>query len=143
MQVTLDLAEKLPPIELDGDQFKQVFYNLLRNAYQALAGEDGSIVVRSSFNEYEIDITIEDDGSGISPELMGALFEPYRSTKQSGTGLGLLIVRRIVREHGGEIEVESEEDVGTRITLHLPRGPKAMRLLEQSDDSATIEVETT
>jgi len=142
VQVTLDLAEKLPVIEVDGDQFKQVFYNLLHNAYQALEGEDGSIVVRSRFNDYEVDITIEDDGSGISPELMGALFEPYRSTKQSGTGLGLLIVRRIVREHGGEIAIESEEGVGTRITLHLPRGAKTMRLLEQTDDPTTIEVET-
>ena len=143
VSVTLDLAEKLPSLDLDGDQFKQVFYNLLRNAYQSLEGDGGAIAIRSRFNDYEIDITIEDDGSGISPELMGALFEPYRSTKQSGTGLGLLIVRRIVREHGGEIEIESEEDVGTRVTLHLPRGPKSMRLLEQADDSTTIEIETT
>ena len=143
VRVTLDLAEFLPTLDLDGDQFKQVFYNLLRNAYQALEGDGGSIIVRSRFNDYEIDLTIEDNGSGIAPELMGSLFEPYRSTKQSGTGLGLLIVRRIVREHGGEIEIESEETVGTRITLHLPRGPKSMRLLEQSDNSTTIEVETT
>ena len=79
---------------------------------------------------------------GISPEHMGALFEPFHSSKRSGTGLGLLIVRRIVREHGGEIEVQSEEGVGTRITLHLPRGHKELRLLGHNDQAPAIEVET-
>ncbi len=87
-------------------------------------------------------MVVEDTGTGIPPELMGALFEPYRTTKESGTGLGLLIVRRIVREHGGEIEIQSEEGLGTRVTLHLPRGPKEMRLLGHSEEKPTIEVET-
>ena len=78
----------------------------------------------------EIVIGIEDNGSGISPEIMGSLFEPFRSGRKSGTGLGLLIVRRIVREHGGEIEVESEEERGTRISLFFPRAEKRVRLLE-------------
>jgi signal transduction histidine kinase len=60
---------------------------------------------------------------------MGTLFEPYRTTKSSGNGLGLLIVRRIVREHGGEISIESEEHKGTRVTIHLPRGERPVRLL--------------
>ena len=61
---------------------------------------------------------------------MGSLFEPYRTTKQSGTGLGLLIVRRVVREHGGEIEIQSEPGSGTKVLIHLPRGPRPVRLLE-------------
>lgn len=129
ISVELQLDEDLPQLSLDPCQFQQVFYNLLRNAYQALTGEDGRILIRSRHTDYEVELSIEDNGTGISPEHMGAIFEPYRTTKSSGTGLGLLIVRRIVREHGGEISIESEEGEGTRVTIHLPRDEKAVRLL--------------
>jgi PAS domain S-box-containing protein len=127
--VEMDLAESMPPMSIDGGQFQQVFYNLIRNAYQALPSKDGRIRIRTRFNEYEAVIAIEDNGSGISPEHMGAIFEPYHTTKSSGSGLGLLIVRRIIREHGGEISIESEEGQGTRIVIHLPRGERSVRLL--------------
>jgi two-component system, sporulation sensor kinase E len=127
--VELHFAEAMPALAIDGGQFQQVFYNLIRNAYQALPATEGRIVIRTRFNEYEVVITIEDNGTGISPEHMGALFEPYLTTKPSGSGLGLLIVRRIVREHGGEISVESEEDTGTRVVIHLPRSERGVRLL--------------
>lgn len=131
--VELDLAEGFPAMELDSTQFQQVFYNLVRNAYQAMPSGNGRIKISTSFNDYECRISIADTGKGIDPEQMGSLFEPYQTTKESGTGLGLLIVRRVVREHGGEIEVESEPDVGTTILIHLPRGPKPVRLLESTD----------
>ncbi len=127
--VELDLAETLPPAEVDGGQFQQVFYNLLRNAYQALPATGGHIAIRSRANDFEYIISIEDNGFGISPEHMGAIFEPYRTTKSSGSGLGLLIVRRIIREHGGEIAIESREGQGTRVIIHLPRAERAVRLL--------------
>lgn len=129
IRVELDLAASLPPAEVDGGQFQQVFYNLLRNAYQALPAEDGRLTIRSRVNDYEYVISIEDNGIGISPEHMGAIFEPYRTTKSSGSGLGLLIVRRIVREHGGEIAIESREGEGTRVIIHLPRAERTVRLL--------------
>lgn len=129
ISVELQLDEQLPQLSLDPGQFQQVFYNLLRNAFQALTGEDGRILIRSRHTDYEVELSIEDNGTGISPEHMGAIFEPYRTTKSSGTGLGLLIVRRIVREHGGEISIESEEGEGTRVTIHLPRDEKTVRLL--------------
>jgi len=129
IRVELDLAEGMPQAEIDGGQFQQVFYNLLRNAYQALPANNGRIAIRSRFNDYEYVITIDDNGSGISPEHMGAIFEPYRTTKSSGSGLGLLIVRRIIREHGGEIAIESEESRGTRVIIHLPRTERTVRLL--------------
>lgn len=137
--VELQLAEDLPPLEIDQGQFQQVFYNLLRNAYQALSGEDGRIILRSRSTEYEIELSIEDNGSGISPEHMGAIFEPYRTTKSSGSGLGLLIVRRIVREHGGEISIESEEGLGTKVTIHLPRHHRNVRLLEAPEPVIDLE----
>ncbi len=129
ISVELDLADVLPPTVIDGGQFQQVFYNLIRNAYQALPGENGRITIRTRVNDFEYVISIEDNGSGISPEHMGAIFEPYRTTKPSGSGLGLLIVRRIVREHGGEIAIESEEHQGTRVIIHLPRAERTVRLL--------------
>lgn len=127
--VELDLAEVLPPANIDPGQFQQVFYNLIRNAYQALPGNHGRITIRTGSNDYEFTISIADNGTGISPEHMGSLFEPYRTTKTSGSGLGLLIVRRIIREHGGEIEIDSKENAGTRILIHLPRGERSPRLL--------------
>jgi PAS domain S-box-containing protein len=133
IEVDLDLAAAMPPAMIDAGQFQQVFYNLIRNAYQALPPDDGRLVVRSQFNDYEYAISIEDNGSGISPEIMGAIFEPYRTTKPTGSGLGLLIVRRIVREHGGEIEIESEEGRGTRVIIHLPRAERTVRLLGTPD----------
>ena len=128
--VELDLADDFPRMELDAGQFQQVFYNLLRNAFQAIGGGGGVIRLAARANDFEATVSIEDNGTGIPHEQMGSLFEPYRTTKENGTGLGLLIVRRVVREHGGEIEIQSEPGAGTRILIHLPRGPKPVRLLE-------------
>lgn len=127
--VELDFAESMPGLMLDTGQFQQVFYNLIRNAYQALGSLDGRIRIGTRVNDFEVSVTIEDNGTGISPEHMGAIFEPYQTTKSAGSGLGLLIVRRIVREHGGELSIESEEGVGTRVLIHLPRGERTVRLL--------------
>ena len=136
--VELKLEENLPLLELDPGQFQQVFYNLLRNAYQALS-DDGRITLSSRSTDYEVELSIQDNGTGISPEHMGAIFEPYRTTKSSGSGLGLLIVRRIVREHGGEISIESEEGEGTRVTIHLPRQQKNLRFLEAPEPVIDLE----
>ena len=127
--VNLDLSESLPAAQIDPDQFQQVFYNLLRNAYQAISGQDGSIDIRTRSTETDFLISISDNGTGIPPENMGSLFEPYRTTKTSGTGLGLLIVRRIIREHGGEIEIKSQPEQGTSILIHLPHTAPSPRLL--------------
>lgn len=137
--VELEIAPDFPAMDLDAGQFQQAFYNLLRNAYQAVSGTGGRLGVSMAFNDYEATVAIEDNGSGISPEQMGSLFEPFRTTKQSGTGLGLLIVRRVVREHGGEIEIHSEPGAGTRIQIHLPRGPKPVRLLEMQEHVIDID----
>ena len=140
ISVQLDIGEDFPAMDADAGQFQQVFYNLLRNAFQAIGGKGGLIKISARANDFEATITIEDNGTGISPEHMGSLFEPYRTTKQSGSGLGLLIVRRVVREHGGEIEIQSEPGSGTRVLIHLPRGPKPVRLLESHDRVIDVEV---
>lgn len=135
--VKLDLVAQLPSLELDPTQIKQALYNVIRNAYQAVDQDSGEILIQSTVTDYEVRLSISDNGNGISPEAMGAMFEPFRTTKADGTGLGMLIVRRILREHGGELEVESEEEVGTKVTLYFPRNDKRVRLLE---DCAPIDV---
>lgn len=138
--VQLDLAAGMPPAMIDPGQFQQAFYNLIRNAYQAVPCDAGRITLRTRVNDYEYVISIEDNGTGISPEHMGAIFEPYRTTKSSGSGLGLLIVRRIIREHGGEIAIESEENQGTRVLIHLPRAERSVRLLGAPDEDRVIDL---
>lgn len=139
ISVVLDLGADLPLLDLDPVQMQQVFHNVLRNAAQAISNDvDGCISVSMHSNDYEVQVLISDNGIGISPEQMGTMFEPYRSTKEGGTGLGLLIVRRIIREHGGEMEIESREGSGTRVSLFLPLAVKKARLLPEPD--AVIEL---
>lgn len=127
--VELDLSEKLPAAIIDPDQFQQVFYNLIRNAFQAISGDSGIIEIRTRSTNTDFLIAISDNGTGIPAEHMGSLFEPYRTTKSSGTGLGLLIVRRIIREHGGEIEIQSQPYEGTTVLIHMPHTAPSPRLL--------------
>lgn len=127
--VEMDLAPGLPKAEVDRDQLKQAFYNLIKNAVQAMRA-GGILHIRSWWDDAYVSVTFADTGGGISPENMSKLFRPYYTTKAGGSGLGLLIVRRIVREHGGEIEIESNEGKGVQVTVHLPHGDKRVRLLE-------------
>jgi signal transduction histidine kinase len=78
-------------------------------------------------------LSFEDTGKGISPEQMGKLFQPFSTTRATGTGLGLLIVRRIIREHGGEIDIESRAGLGTRVSIWLPLVERKVRLLGEGE----------
>ena len=126
--VEIDLDRALPQVEVDRDQLKQAFFNIIKNAFQAMK-TGGILHIRSWQDQLYVSVSFNDTGGGISPENMSKLFQPYFTTKSSGSGLGLLIVRRIVREHGGEIEIESNEGKGVRVTIHLPYGDKRVRML--------------
>jgi PAS domain S-box-containing protein len=138
--VELDLADSLPLAFIDPGQFQQVFYNLIRNAYQAIPADKGRVTIRTRVNDFEYMISIEDNGTGIPPEHMGALFEPYRTTKSTGSGLGLLIVRRIIREHGGVIAIESEANQGTRVLINFPHQERPVRLLGAPEPDPVIDL---
>ena len=131
----LQLHEALPLLRLDPNQLKQAFYNLIKNAVQAM-GTGGSLTIRSDLSEYDAVISFEDTGRGMSPETVAAMHDAWFTTRKTGVGLGMLIVRRIVREHGGELSIESSEGKGTRVTLTLPRGPRPVRFLESGDAPA-------
>ena len=130
--VEQELRSDLPPLQIDRDQMKQAFYNVIKNSLQAMK-RGGTLRIHSNRDDTHVLISFIDTGSGMSAENLGRVFEPYFTTKPSGTGLGLLIVRRIVREHGGELSIESSEGKGLTLTIRLPYIDKRVRMLEAGD----------
>jgi len=128
IHVVLDLPGALPPVALDRDQMEQVFFNLVKNALEAMK-DGGVLTVQLEADDDVVTASFRDSGTGMPPDAVAALFEPYRTTKRQGTGLGLMLSRRIVRAHGGEIDVESKEGEGTKFTVRLPRLEKRVRRL--------------
>jgi signal transduction histidine kinase len=127
--VEQELRSDLPMLHLDRDQMKQAFYNVIKNSFEAMKRR-GILRIRTDMDESHVLIRFTDTGGGISAENLSHVFEPYFTTKPSGTGLGLLIVRRIVREHGGELSMESSEGKGLTLTIRLPYIDKRVRMLE-------------
>ncbi|MEX6502745.1 sensor histidine kinase [Pseudomonas zhanjiangensis] len=117
--IQLDLGE-LPKLAGFPAKLSQAFYNLLDNALKAV-GEDGHIRVTSRDTRHAVEITIEDDGCGISEENLGRVFDPFFTTRDvgSGTGLGLCVTRDILAAHQGEIRLSSQVGLGTRATLRF------------------------
>ena len=132
--VEVELDKNLPPIEVDRDQIKQVVYNVIRNAFQAMKS-GGILRIRTGADETHEFLSFSDTGGGIDPENISRVFEPYFTTKSGGSGLGLLIVRRIVRAHGGEVIIESTQGKGLTLTIRLPRADRRVRFLEQGPPS--------
>jgi two-component system sensor histidine kinase PilS (NtrC family) len=119
--VTLERALSAAPVRGDPDQLRQVLWNLLINAAQALAGRGGTIRVGCGPGpDGGADLSVVDDGPGIDPAVRERLFTPFFTTKPSGTGLGLATVHRIVDAHRGAISVASTPGHGARFTVHLP-----------------------
>jgi len=127
--VEAELRPDLPLIELDRDQMKQAFYNVIKNSFEAMKRR-GILRIRTDMDATHVSISFTDTGGGMSAESLSRVFEPYFTTKSSGSGLGLLIVRRIVREHGGEMAIESNEGKGLTLTIRLPYLDKRVRMLE-------------
>ncbi len=119
--VRTDLDPSIPPVPVDEALLKQALVNVLKNAQEAMPG-GGELAVRTSKNKRFVHIDIADTGTGIAPEHRDKIFEVYFTTKPNGSGLGLPTTRRILEEHDGEIEVESEPGKGTRVQLRLPLG---------------------
>jgi two-component system sensor histidine kinase HydH len=108
-------------VEADKDKIKQVFINLLQNAVEAIS-EEGQISIKMKESEdNKVFISIEDNGCGMTEEVKAKIFEPLFTTKTKGLGLGLSIVKEILLQHNGEIEVESELNKGTKIKIFLPK----------------------
>ena len=127
-----DFQDQLPPVQADANQLVKAFHNLVRNAIQAMP-TGGQLTVTTYRDERSPDagprdtqisdwitIIFHDTGMGIPPDALRQIFNPFFTTKDSGTGLGLPITHKVIIEHGGQIEAESQEGHGTRFTIHLP-----------------------
>lgn len=129
LQVKLRLGRDLPVLPIDPTQIQQVLVNLIKNAMQAMT-KAGTLTVQTGEGSDGVWVTIADTGGGIPQEQLNRIFEPFYTTKKKGSGLGLMIVQRIVRAHGGRIELESQVGRGTTFRIWLPLHERKPRLLE-------------
>ncbi|MGH7947246.1 MAG: two-component system sensor histidine kinase NtrB [Opitutaceae bacterium] len=119
---------ELPRVLADRNQIKQVFFNLTKNAMEAMR-PGGKLKIRSRADDASVFLLFADSGAGIRQEDVTRLFEPFHTTKSGGHGLGLIIAQRIMRDHGGQIGLESKEGIGTIVTLQFPRKDRRVRML--------------
>ncbi len=131
ISIDQELAAGLPEPLLDAGQIKQVLVNLMKNAMQAMT-KGGRLTLRTSEGSQGVMLTVEDTGHGIPPEELTRIFEPFFTTRKKGSGLGLMIVQRIVTEHHGRIGVESHVGKGTQFRVWLPLHEPRPRLLPQA-----------
>ncbi|RJP26672.1 MAG: PAS domain S-box protein [Actinobacteria bacterium] len=120
VKVVRDFEEGLPPVMMSRDNMRHILFNLLENSMQAMP-DGGVITVRAhdTGNGF-VEMRVEDTGTGIRAEILPSVFEPFFTTKEGGTGLGLAIVQKILLDIGGDIDVRSQQDLGTTIILKLP-----------------------
>jgi two-component system NtrC family sensor kinase len=148
IDLELEVAPGLPEIGADEAQLRQAMLNLVRNAREAMSGAPrGRLRVAVAAEAGGVRVTVRDSGAGIARENLEKIFDPFFSTKERGTGLGLALVQQIVVEHGGKIEVESSPEAGTTFTLTFPapspaagderRAPSAPPVLAQGAPGLT------
>ncbi|HEV2394504.1 MAG TPA: ATP-binding protein [Verrucomicrobiae bacterium] len=129
LRVRTRLARQLPITPIDPTQIQQVLVNLIRNAMQAMTKE-GALTLQTGEGSEGVWVSVSDTGGGIQQEQINRIFEPFYTTKKKGSGLGLMIVQRIVQAHGGRIELESQVGRGTSFRIWLPMQERKPRLLE-------------
>ena len=129
LKIEGELPASTPVIMADTNQLKQVFFNLIKNAMEAMQ-PGGTLGIRVGADDHSVFIRIADTGSGIKTEDLTKLFSPYHTTKTGGHGLGLMIVQRIIRDHGGHVGIESKEGSGTVVTLQFPQKHRRVRMLK-------------
>ncbi|MBU1650783.1 hypothetical protein KKA00_01070, partial [bacterium] len=122
-RVTLNLPPDLPEVKADKDKLHQVIKNLIANAAEAME-TDGGLTISSRTSSTHVDLLFNDNGPGISSDVLNSIWNPFFTTKADGTGLGLANVRKFIQEMGGDVEVESSEGEGTSFILTLQKAPK-------------------
>ena len=139
IHISRTLDPRLPSLLVDKNAMKQVLWNILINALQAMP-EGGTLTLTTTCTTRtdawltEVTIAISDTGAGMSPETAKKAFQPFFSTKSKGTGLGLAIVERVVKQHGGRVAVESSADRGTTVSIMLPVQSSQPQIAEALND---------
>ncbi|MFZ2658638.1 MAG: ATP-binding protein [Victivallales bacterium] len=128
IKVECSWANDCPHVQGDENQLKQAFYNIMKNGVQAMP-DGGTMNISCAFDEDKVELSFGDGGKGISADDIARIFEPYYTTKNGGTGLGLMVVERIIREHGAELLVESEPGRGTVFKIKFPLSTRRIRML--------------
>jgi len=121
------VAESVPPAMLDSQQFQRVFINLVRNSVEAIRTSDvksGWIKFNVQHDDRHIEFTVMDNGPGMPEEIREAAFDPFTTSKSIGTGLGLYLVREIVVNHGGTIDIDAAKGEGTAVRIKIPIQPE-------------------
>ncbi|HBI15359.1 MAG TPA: PAS domain-containing sensor histidine kinase [Desulfobulbaceae bacterium] len=121
VRISTDIAGGIPPFLLDPDRLTQALLNLYINAIQAMP-DGGQLTISAGVTPAGLELVVGDSGGGIPAESLGKIFDPYFTSKKTGTGLGLAVVQKVIEAHGGTIRVQSETGRGTRFILTLP-GP--------------------
>lgn len=119
IKVKRELAPNLPELRADVNGLKQAFLNLYQNAAEAMP-EGGTLTVTARASNSRLQVKVRDTGQGIDEELLPKIFQPFVTSKQSGTGLGLALVSHLIRQHGGKLDVSSEVGKGTEFRISLP-----------------------
>jgi two-component system, sporulation sensor kinase E len=140
VSVMLEFEEGLPEVFVDPKYLKQAILNVVKNSIEALDGGGRLNVKTEEASNGDVLIHIIDNGKGIPENIIGKIFEPYFTTRKFGTGLGLVIVYKIIKELGGDIKVSSKENEGTAVSIKLPVLEKKKRLLtyEDKDESKAV-----
>ena len=131
IKVEVELHPDLPIVLADKNQIKQAFFNLIKNAMEAM-DQGGLLVISTTLADQFLFMKFADNGVGIDQEAAAQVFDPYYSTKLDGHGLGMMIVQRIMRNHGGHVGIDSVKGKGTVVTLQMPLKDRRMRMLEAS-----------
>ena len=130
IKIDVEVDETLPLILADRNQLKQIFFNVLKNAMEAMR-EGGHLKIRARSDDQAVFVHFADSGTGMTQETLSQVFQPYFTTKKEGTGLGMMIVQRILRDHGGKVGIQSRPGTGTVVTLEFPQKHLRTPLLEE------------
>ncbi|MCP3967296.1 MAG: PAS domain-containing protein [Lentisphaerae bacterium] len=134
VEIKCHFPDVLPILTGNASRLKQAFFNILRNAVQSMP-QGGSIDVTCSYDDDYVMIEFADTGQGISSERLNRIFDPFKSFRKGGTGLGMMIIEKVMREHGAEMTIETKENEGTSVIIRFPRPGRRVRVLPEADEN--------
>ena len=134
LTVKCDFPEAWPMISGDAEQLKQAFYNIIKNAAQAMSS-GGELIITGAVDDNFVKLGFADSGKGANVRELSMMFEPFASFKKGGNGLGMMIIERVVRAHGAELLLDTAPEEGMTLTISFPRAGRKIRLLPESENN--------